>query len=117
MAAVVRERNDNAFKIGLFGANCAGGLAFVKAPEQWDASWKNNLTLARLADDVGLECIVANARWKGYGGDTENNLFSFESITWAPPRRHKTPVRLCDGPCAALSSDRRRKTVRHCGPS
>jgi alkanesulfonate monooxygenase SsuD/methylene tetrahydromethanopterin reductase-like flavin-dependent oxidoreductase (luciferase family) len=83
MAASAKNGDGNAFKIGLFGPNCSGGLAFVKMPEQWDASWENNVALARLADEVGLECVVANARWKGYGGDTNNNLFSFESITWA----------------------------------
>jgi dimethylsulfone monooxygenase len=83
MASSISTGDGNAFKIGLFGSNCAGGLAFVRMPGQWDATWDNNIALARLADEVGLECLVANARWKGYGGETDNNLFSFESITWA----------------------------------
>ena len=48
----VTERNDsvfsgNAFKLGLFGSNCSGGLAFTTLPERWDASWDNNLQLAQ----------------------------------------------------------------------
>jgi len=74
---------SSGFKIGLFGANCSGGLALVDAPERWDASWENNLKLARLADEAGLDCLVPNARWKGYGGRSEVNLHSFETITWA----------------------------------
>ncbi|MCA1646872.1 MAG: LLM class flavin-dependent oxidoreductase [Chloroflexi bacterium] len=50
---------------------------------RWDASWANNLALARLADEIGLEALVPIARWKGYGGDSNPNGSSFESITWA----------------------------------
>jgi dimethylsulfone monooxygenase len=75
---------DNKFlKLGLFGSNCSGGLAFVNVPERWDASWSNNARLAELADNVGLECIVPVARWKGFGGLSNVNASSFETITWA----------------------------------
>jgi FMNH2-dependent dimethyl sulfone monooxygenase len=73
----------NPLQIGLFGPNCSGGLALVNVPERWNASWENNLALAQMADHYEIECIVANARWKGYGGSSNNNLSSFESITWA----------------------------------
>jgi alkanesulfonate monooxygenase SsuD/methylene tetrahydromethanopterin reductase-like flavin-dependent oxidoreductase (luciferase family) len=52
-------------------------------PERWDASWEHNVQLAQLADRIGLDCIVPIARWKGYGGQTNVNGSSFESITWA----------------------------------
>ena len=81
-------RNDsvfsgNAFKLGLFGSNCSGGLAFTTLPERWDASWDNNLQLAKLAEASGLECLVPVARWKGFGGASDVNATSLETITWA----------------------------------
>jgi dimethylsulfone monooxygenase len=76
-------RGSNAFKLGLFGANCSGGLAFTRLPERWDASWDNNLRLALLAEASGLECLVPVARWKGFGGATNVNSTALETITWA----------------------------------
>jgi FMNH2-dependent dimethyl sulfone monooxygenase len=73
----------NRFKLGIFAANCSGGLAFVNIPERWESSWDNNLSLALQADKAGIECLVPLQRWKGYGGDTDVNLHSFESIAWA----------------------------------
>jgi len=73
----------NAFKLGLFGANCSGGLAFTTLPERWDSSWNNNLRLAQAADEAGFECLVPVARWKGFGGATNVNATSLETITWA----------------------------------
>jgi len=71
------------FKLGLFGSNCSGGVAFTSVPERWDASWDNNRKLAALADDLGLECMIPVARWKGFGGQSNMNASSFETITWA----------------------------------
>ena len=73
----------NSFKLGLFGSNCSGGLAFTTIPERWDASCDNNARLATLADAAGLECMVPIARWKGFGGESNVNASSLETITWA----------------------------------
>jgi alkanesulfonate monooxygenase SsuD/methylene tetrahydromethanopterin reductase-like flavin-dependent oxidoreductase (luciferase family) len=73
----------NPLKLGLFGSNCSNGRSYTTVPERWDASWDNNLKLAQLAESVGLECMVPIARWKGYGGETNVNGSSFESIAWA----------------------------------
>ncbi len=73
----------NPLKLGLFGSNCSNGRSYTTVKERWDASWDNNLELAQLADRVGLECLVPIARWKGYGGQTNVNGSSFESIAWA----------------------------------
>ncbi|MGP0089806.1 MAG: LLM class flavin-dependent oxidoreductase [Xanthobacteraceae bacterium] len=75
--------DGSGFKLGLFGSNCSGGLAFTKVPESWEASWDNNGKLAELADRAGLECMVPIARWKGFGGTSNINASSFETITWA----------------------------------
>src|SRR5947209_7130174 len=81
-------RNDilvsgNSLKLGLFGANCSSGRTYITAPERWDTSWEHNVRLAQLADEAGVECMVPIARWKGYGGETNPNGSSWESITWA----------------------------------
>src|SRR5271156_6444489 len=75
--------NGNALKIGLFGANCSSGRSATKVPERWSASWPDCLTLAKLADEAGLDFMLPIARWKGYGGDTDFHGRSLETITWA----------------------------------
>ncbi len=82
------QRNElltvgNRLKLGLFGANCSSGRTYTMAPERWDASWENNLRLAQIADAAGIECMIPIARWKGYGGESNPNGTSWESITWA----------------------------------
>ncbi|MGE3773843.1 MAG: LLM class flavin-dependent oxidoreductase [Gammaproteobacteria bacterium] len=75
--------NENAFKLGLFSPNCAGGMAVTTVPERWRASWDDNLRLARLADEIGIEFLLPIARWAGYGGETDFQGDSLETITWA----------------------------------
>jgi FMNH2-dependent dimethyl sulfone monooxygenase len=75
--------NGNALRLGLFGANCSSGRTYATLPESWEASWENNLKLAQLADAIGIECMIPIARWKGYGGESNPNGSSFESIAWA----------------------------------
>src|SRR5271155_1317846 len=75
--------NDNALKVGLFGANCSSGRTATTVPERWSASWPDCLALARLADDAGLDFMLPIARWKGYGGATDFHGNTLETITWA----------------------------------
>jgi FMNH2-dependent dimethyl sulfone monooxygenase len=77
-----RMQNANRFKLGLFGMNCSGSFA-TTAPERWQAGWPENLEAARLADEAGLEFILPIARWMGYGGQTDRQGTSFESLSWA----------------------------------
>ena len=85
--ASMRERaamyNANALKVGLFGANCSSGRSATKVPERWTASWPDCLSLARMADEAGIDFMLPIARWKGYGGDTDFHGATFETITWA----------------------------------
>ena len=73
----------NTLKLGLFGANCSSGRAVTKVPERWSGSWPDCLRLARMADDAGIEFMLPVGRWKGYGGDTDYQGETFETITWA----------------------------------
>src|SRR3979411_619732 len=75
--------NRNCLKIGLFGSNCSSGRAVTMVPESWSGSWADNLKLARMADDAGLDFLLPIARWKGYGGDTDYQGATLETLTWA----------------------------------
>src|SRR5713101_2000130 len=75
--------NGNALKIGLFGANCSSGRAVTLVAERWSGSWPDNVRLARMADDTGIDFLLPIARWKGYGGDTDYQGATFETVTWA----------------------------------
>lgn len=79
-----RNRLDrHQLSLGLFGANCSGGLAVTTVPERWEATWENNRQLARLADEAGIDFMLPLGRWKGYGGVTDHNGSNFETLTWA----------------------------------
>jgi len=75
--------SPNALKIGFFGPNCSSGIAATKVPERWSGSWEDNLRLARMADEAGMEFLLPVARWRGWGGETNFEQHTFETITWA----------------------------------
>ena len=77
-----RMQNGNKFKLGLFGMNCSSNFA-TTAPECWQAGWDENLEAAKLADEAGLEFVLPIARWIGYGGQTDRQGTSFETLSWA----------------------------------
>src|SRR5260221_3400499 len=87
LEASMRDRasmySANRLKIGLFGPNCSSGRAVTLVPERWSGSWPDNLRLAKMADGGGLDFLLPIARWKGYGGDTDYQGATLETITWA----------------------------------
>jgi len=70
-------------KLGLFGMNCSSGRSPVKGPHRWSGSWEDNLKAARIADAAGMDFLLPVARWKGYGGETDYQGATLETITWA----------------------------------
>jgi alkanesulfonate monooxygenase SsuD/methylene tetrahydromethanopterin reductase-like flavin-dependent oxidoreductase (luciferase family) len=80
----------NALKIGLFCANANSGRVMTLVPERWSGSWADNLALAQMSDDAGLDFLLPIARWKGYGGDTNFQGVTFETLTWATALLAKT---------------------------
>jgi alkanesulfonate monooxygenase SsuD/methylene tetrahydromethanopterin reductase-like flavin-dependent oxidoreductase (luciferase family) len=76
-------RSPHPLKIGLFGANCSSGRAVTLVPERWSGSWPDNLKLARMADAAGIDFMLPIGRWKGYGGDTDYQGATLETVTWA----------------------------------
>src|SRR5947209_19739371 len=75
--------NANRLKIGLFGANCSSGRAVTKVPERWSGTWADNLRLAQMADEAGIDFMLPIGRWKGYGGHTGHHEATLETVTWA----------------------------------
>ena len=73
----------NRLKLGLFGANCSSGRAVTTLPERWSGSWDDNLALARMAEAAGLEFLLPVGRWRGYGGRTDYQGETLETVTWA----------------------------------
>jgi alkanesulfonate monooxygenase SsuD/methylene tetrahydromethanopterin reductase-like flavin-dependent oxidoreductase (luciferase family) len=75
--------SSNALKLGIFGANMSSGIAATKVPERWSSSWEENVALAQMLDDAGVEFMLPVARWKGFGGSTNFEGAGFETVTWA----------------------------------
>src|ERR1700712_4988271 len=71
----------NRFKLGIFSANCDGGLTMSLAPERWKADWDDIAAMTRIADDAGLEFILPVAKWRGYQGKANSYGRSFETLT------------------------------------
>ncbi len=82
--------NSSDLKIGLFGAKCSSGRAISAAPDRWSGSWDDNLHMARIADDAGLDFLLPIARWRGYKGPTNYEGASLETINWATGLLAKT---------------------------
>ncbi len=77
-------------KIGLFGANCSSGRAVTMVDERWSGSWPDCLRLAQMADEAGIDFMLPIGRWKGYGGDSDYQGATLETINWATGLLAKT---------------------------
>jgi FMNH2-dependent dimethyl sulfone monooxygenase len=75
--------SSNRLKLGLFGANCSSGRAVTMVPERWSGSWPDCVRLAQMADLAGIEFMLPIGRWKGYGGATDYQGATLETMTWA----------------------------------
>src|SRR5215469_10054561 len=73
----------NKLQIGLFGANCSSGRAVTLVPERWSGSWPDNKKLGLMADQAGIDFLLPIGRWKGYGGTTDYQGTTLETVTWA----------------------------------
>lgn len=71
------------FLLGTFSSNCSSGMTVTKLPERWVNSWENNLRLALLLDEAGIDFMLPIARWIGYGGETDFHGSVLETLTWA----------------------------------
>lgn len=74
---------QTSFKLGVFAPNCSGGAAITRVPERWRATWDENIALAKLLDEHGMDFILPIARWRSFGGETEFQRDSFETLSWS----------------------------------
>jgi hypothetical protein len=51
---MARPEKDH-FLLGIFGPNCSSGMSVTKIPERWNNSWENNLKLAHMLEDAGVD--------------------------------------------------------------
>lgn len=63
--------------------NTESGLAITTAPERWHATWDNNLRLARIADESGIDFLLPVARWTDWGPDTDFHRSALDPLVWA----------------------------------
>lgn len=80
-----RRLGTNPFALGLFSFNVSGGLTQTR-DEIWDASWANNVRVAQLAEEAGLEFLLPLGRWRGLRGhavEGPDEGGTLESLVWA----------------------------------
>ena len=81
--------SDN-FKLGIFASNCSGGLTASTLEDGWDASWAENLELAQMADEAGIDFLLSAARFIGHGGEKDFHGTVLETVTWTSALLAKT---------------------------
>ncbi len=100
-----------------FSANCSSGMAVTKIPDRWQATWDDNLRLAKLCDEVGLDFMLPIARWIGYGGETNFHEGVLDPVALAAGILANTErvfaFAVVGGRAAALDGAR---SLRHRGP-
>jgi FMNH2-dependent dimethyl sulfone monooxygenase len=69
-------------------------MSVTKDPERWVNSWENNIRLAKLADDAGIEFLLPIARWIDYGGETDFHGSVLETLIWATGLLAHIPKRI-----------------------
>ncbi len=74
---------DNPVKLGVMAFNCSHGSTVTNVDEAWAMTWEDNLALAKMADQAGMEALLPVGRWKGYGGESNFNNRTYETLTWA----------------------------------
>lgn len=65
--------------LGIFMPMANGGWILSKNAPTLDGSYDYNLEAARLAEDIGLDFIMAMAKYRGYGGETKHWDSSLDS--------------------------------------
>jgi alkanesulfonate monooxygenase SsuD/methylene tetrahydromethanopterin reductase-like flavin-dependent oxidoreductase (luciferase family) len=75
--------SPNRFKLATFGFNGQGGATITSAPGTADTNWDQQLRIARLSEAATIEALLPGARWLGYGGKTNFQGRTYETLTWA----------------------------------
>ncbi|WP_368496396.1 LLM class flavin-dependent oxidoreductase [Herbiconiux sp. A18JL235] len=66
---------------GVFLPNAAGGWLVSTTAPYPPADYDHNKRIARLAEEVGLDFVMAMSKWRGFGGSTDHWGETIESMT------------------------------------
>jgi len=70
------------FEIGLFLPSTRGGSVMATTePPQEAPTWRLNSTVTRMAEEAGLDFVLAQSKWRGYGGKSQHWDVALESFT------------------------------------
>jgi dimethylsulfone monooxygenase len=76
--------SGNRLKLAVFSQNMAGGANLTHYPGAPQATWPENVRIARAAEDAGFEALIPVARWRGMADPARRAAHrSFECFTWA----------------------------------
>lgn len=84
--------SPNRFKLATFGFNSQGGSTITAAEGTVDTNWDQQVRIAQLSEAARIEAIVPGARWRGYGGATDFQGRSYETLAWAAGMAAMTKV-------------------------
>ena len=70
-------------RLAVFAFNASNGSAITDADGHIEATWDEQVRIARAAEDANLDALIPVARWKGYEGRINFNHRNFETLTWA----------------------------------
>ncbi len=76
-------KSKNKFQIGLFGINSSSGLSLTKHKNRWKADWEEIKKLVIFCDKSNFDFILPLSKWQGWGGDTNPNSLSYETLNFA----------------------------------
>jgi pyrimidine oxygenase len=65
--------------LGIFMPMANGGWILSKNSPRLDGSYDYNLRAAKLAEEIGLDFIMAMAKYRGYGGEIEQWRYTLDS--------------------------------------
>ena len=65
--------------LGVFLPMANGGWILSKNSPRLDGSYAYNLEVARLAEEIGLDFVMAMAKYRGYGGEIEQWRYTLDS--------------------------------------
>ncbi|SNR53385.1 LLM class flavin-dependent oxidoreductase [Puniceibacterium sediminis] len=68
--------------LGLFIPSTSGSLIIAKGkPPQSVPTWELNKKVAQYADEAGMDFLIAQVKWRGYGGETGHWDSALEAFT------------------------------------
>ncbi|WP_157220941.1 LLM class flavin-dependent oxidoreductase [Flavisphingomonas formosensis] len=77
------RNSPSRLKLGMFAFNCSGGTNPSTLDRDYHVSWGQTSSIAKLAEEIGMEFVVPISKWRGMGGETDFWGTSYETLTWA----------------------------------